>query len=273
MKKLFIIACIILLAFVATILLSKNFIVKNIITAGVRGLTSLELGIKSVNIGFGGSIDIKGLKLYNPSNFPDKLMVDMPRIYIDFDLPAFFKKKVHFKHIELNLKEFLVVKDKKGNLNLDSLKVVREEKEEKPAREKKQEEMPQFKIDVLKLKIGKVVFKDYSQGDKPQTKEFNINIDETYNNITDPNSLAKLIMAKAIVNTTITSLTGFDLNIIKEGISGTIKTTTGIATNVIDKTLDAGVKIGNTTKDVLKEGIEKTADTIKNILPLGQKDK
>ena len=89
----------------------------------------------------------------------------MPEIYVDYDLPAIVKGKVHLTEVRINLKEFMVVKNEKGELNLDSLNVVQEQqprkkraKEPEPKEEGKE---PDLQIDVLELKIGKVIYKAF----------------------------------------------------------------------------------------------------------------
>ncbi|MFH1548690.1 MAG: AsmA family protein, partial [Candidatus Omnitrophota bacterium] len=201
MKKLGIVILIILVLLVAVVL-ARNTIAKNAISAGVKAITGLDLNIGSMDVGILKSIvSIKEIKLYNPPEFSDKLMVVLPEIYVDYDLGAFLKKIVHIEEMKLNLKEFVVVKNEKGALNLDSLKVVKDKKGA-PSQEEKTKK-GEFKIDVLQLKIGKVIFKDYSQGKNPKTIEVKLDIDEKYENITDANKLVSLIVTKALMNTAI----------------------------------------------------------------------
>ncbi len=270
MKKIGVFIIIILIIVIVGGVLGRNIIAKSLISGGIKVITGLSLKIDRLNIGiFKRIVDVKGLKLYNPSEFSERIMVDIPRIYIDYDLGAFLEKKIHFKEVTLYLKEFIVVRDKKGKLNLDSLKIVQDKKAKTEPKERKEQKPSGFKIDILKLKIGKVVFKDYSKGIKPEIKEFNINIDETYKNITNPYSFVSLIVTKALMNTTIASIINFDLNILKDGISGILGTTTKVAVGIVDKTLDVGVGVVGKTKEITTEGVKKAADTIKNILPLG----
>ena len=81
----------------------------------------MDIGIFKTLIG------INELQLYNPSGFVDELMFDVPEIYVDYDLGAFMKGRTHLEEVRLHLKEFIVVKNEAGELNLDSLKVVKEE--------------------------------------------------------------------------------------------------------------------------------------------------
>jgi len=274
MRKSFIIISIIFALLVA-VFFGKNLIVKTSVKAGVKAMTGLKLNIKSMNVGILNSlIGIDGLQLFNPPGFVDELMVDLPEVYVDYDLGAFIKRKVHLEEVRLNLKEFSVIKNEKGELNLDSLRVVEEEKEEKiegeEEKEKEKTKMPELQIDVLELKIGKVVYKDYSKGTPPKSKEFNVNIDERYENITDPRAFISLIIVKALKNTTIARLTNFNLGALQENVAGKLKETTQKVMETADKVIETGKDdVEKKVKEAAKETIEKTTDTLKKILPFG----
>jgi len=269
MKRIGIIIIIILLPLVI-IISARNIIVKNAVSKGVKTMTGLDLNLKSINIGiFKSLIGIKGLNLYNPSGFTDRLMVNIPEIYVDYDLGAFLKKKVHFEEMRLNLKELVVVKNKKGQLNLNALKVT-QAKGEKKESSKKPKEALKFKIDVLQLKIGKVIFKDYSQGPKPQTKEFNINIDERYKNITDPYEFSKLVITKALMNTTIGNLANIDLGPLKKGASDALKKVKEEASSMVNKALSSGAEAGKTAQDTINKKKDELINTINKSLQLGK---
>ena len=256
-------------------------------------MTGLKLSIKSMNIGILNTlIGIKGLQLFNPPGFVDKLMVDLPEVYVDYNFGAFIKKKVHLEEVRLDLKEFSVIRNEKGELNLDSLRVVEEKKEEKVEGEEGKEEekakMPELQIDVLELKIGKVVYKDYSKGTPPKVREFNVNIDERYENIASPRTFISLIIVKALKNTTIARLTNFNLGALQEDVAEKLKETTKKVVETADKAIEtgkdvkkkvketsekaaeAGKDVEKKVKDTAREKIEKATDAIKKILPFGK---
>ncbi len=274
MKKTVIIISVIFALFIV-LYFGKNLIVKTSITAGVKAMTGLKLSIKSMNIGILNTlIGIKGLQLFNPPGFVDKLMVDLPEVYVDYNFGAFIKKKVHLEEVRLDLKEFSVIRNEKGELNLDSLRVVEEKKEEKVEGEEGKEEektkMPELQIDVLELKIGKVVYKDYSKGTPPKVREFNVNIDERFENITNPRTLISLIIVKALKNTVIARLTNFDLGALQEDVAEKLKETTRKVVETADKALETGKDLEKKVKDTARETIEKATDAIKKILPFGK---
>jgi uncharacterized protein involved in outer membrane biogenesis len=195
---------------------------------------------------FNTLIDIKELKLYNPPGFPDALMVNMPEIYIDYDLGALLKKRVHLQEVRLNLKEFIVVKNEKKELNLNALTVVKT----KGSREAGQKEgkMPEVQIDDLRIKIGKVIYKDYSRGAQPTEREFNINVDEHYENITDAYTFGSLIIVKALRNTAIGRLINFDVGKLQQGAGEALRETVAIGKETVGKALE-------TSKEAIEKNI------------------
>jgi len=233
---------VVLIAALLVFTVVKDAFIKFGVENGVRSVTGLRLDMKGLRVGVLKTfIDVKALKLYNPKGFKDKVMLDMPGLYVDYDLAGFFKGEVHITDMKLDLKEFLVVKNEKGELNLDSLKVVKEgkEKEAKPAKEGK---APAFRVDNLELKVGRVIYKDYSKGAEPEIKEYNVNIDDKYQNITDPAALVSLILMKSLANTTISQLTNFDVNSLKSNL-------TDMLSNELTK---SGGKVGEALKGMTK---------------------
>ena len=64
-------------------------------------------------------------------------MVDLSEIYVDYNLGAIMGGKVHFEEVRLHLKEFVDVKNEAGELNLNSLRAVKEADEKGKVDEKK----------------------------------------------------------------------------------------------------------------------------------------
>ncbi len=280
MKRIIKLIAIILIVGIVFLFAAKNILAKTIISGGVKAITGLSLNIKSMRIGLLNSlIDIKNLKLFNPKGFEDKLMINMPEIFVDYELGEFLKGKIHFTEIRLNLEEFTVVKNKDGVLNLDSLNVVKAKKQTTAKKDSKKKKLPPLKIDVLKLRIGKVIYKDYSKGGKPKVKEYDVDINEQYKNIDDPYRFVSLIVFKALMNTSIARLTNFNLGPLSDGLEGTLKGATGITLDVADKTLEtteqAAKKTGETVKkagEAAKDAVQKTEEKLKKLLPFGGKE-
>lgn len=246
--KIFIAVVVVLVA----LLFVKDMVVKFSVENGIEYVTGLKLRMGSLRLGLVKTdVDIKDLKIDNPKGYKDKVMIDMPRIYVEYSLPEVIKGNIHLKDVKIDLKELVVVKNEKGELNLNSLNVVKgEEGAKAPAGKAK---AMNLRIDNLDLKIDRVVYKDYSAGGAPTVKEFNVGIDESFSNIDDPAELVKLLIVKSLANTNISRLTGFDLT----GLSGEIGSTLSNATEAA----------ASTASEVTKQASE----TVKNLLPFGKK--
>src|SRR3989338_918661 len=112
---------------IALIVLGLNFI-KNgfaqfVISGALSKAANVPVHIGGTNIQFiSTTIDLKNVRIHNPRSYPEKMMLDAPRIYISFDLPALFKGTAHFREVQLNLKEIVVVKNDQGEVNINVLK-------------------------------------------------------------------------------------------------------------------------------------------------------
>jgi len=228
MKKLGIVVGIIVVIFVL-LLIFKNVLIKAAVEGGTKKATGLELTIGDMDVGLLASkVDITDMRLLNPAGFPDKVMIDIPKLLVDVELASFFKQRKHVETLELNLKELMVVRNKERKLNINSLTALGKKKQEgkKPAEQKEAKQggrAPQVAIDKLILKIGKVTYKDYSLGGTPFTKTFTIGVNEVYRNVTDLNELVMIIIVRALEGTGIAQLANFDLGTLKAAVNDTLQ--------------------------------------------------
>ncbi len=239
----------VVIVLIAALIIGKNIIAKTAVTKGVKAVTGLQLDIGDMDVSL-SQIDIDEMKLFNPSGFSDPVMVDMPEIFVAYDLGAFFEGNVHLKEVRVDLKELTVIKNLDGTLNLDSLKAAKSEGEaeaEMPEVEEESGKKPDIKIDLLKLKVGKVAYKDYSKGDKPKVLEYNVDLDEEYEDVTDLDKLVKIIIFNALVSTNIAKLTNFDLDSIK---------------NVVPESVAKAAEMG---KEVLEGGGKQAAEAVESV--------
>jgi len=171
----------------------KDQIIKSVVTVVATQVVGAPVHINGFSLGiFKQSVKISGFRIYNPKGFSKGILVDLPKINVSYDLGSVLKQKLHLPNVEIELKEMGLEKNNKGELNVDSLKVVKEGKgkDAKPA-----PQMP-LQLDIVKLGIGKIVLKDYSAGKAPVIKVYDININKTYKNINSAQQLAALIFAE-----------------------------------------------------------------------------
>lgn len=171
----------------------KDQVIKSVITVVATQVTGAPVHIDGLSLGlFSQRVRISGFKMYNPKGFSRGILVDLPKINVAYDLGGLFNKKIHLSSAEIELREMGIEKNKENQLNVDELKVTKqgEKQAAKPAGR-----MP-MRIDTLKLKIGRIVSKDYSSGKEPVVKVYDVNIDTGYKNITSPEQLAALILSE-----------------------------------------------------------------------------
>jgi len=68
--------------------------------------------------------------------------------------------------IDIDLKDVVITKNKEGKLNVDSLNMVKQSKSTPST---------PVQVDLLNLNIGKIVYKDYTVGQKPSIRVDDIN--------------------------------------------------------------------------------------------------
>ncbi|MCM8763377.1 MAG: AsmA family protein [Candidatus Omnitrophica bacterium] len=211
---------------------NKDNIVKGVIEKTVGRATGLKLDIASLDFGLlKTEITIKDLRLSNPEGFKEPFLLFIPHIYLDYDFARLIKKNIYIENMELDLKELFVIRDKNGNLNLSALKPLAAK--DKAALPQTKKESPAIKIDEISLKLGKVIYKDYTKdANNPSIQEFNLNFSGRYSQITDLESLVKLIVREAMFKTALDKISGLDLEGLKD-----------IATNIISEAQEGQKKI------------------------------
>lgn len=206
---------------VGALMVGKNALVKIAIEKGVKAVTGLSLKIGKLDVSIISShIGITDLKLFNPDGFPQGIMFHAPEIFVDYRLLDMLKGKIHLEDLRLDFDQFVIVKNANGQMNLAALKPKTKSEPEKPAKEiadkKTKKKAPQIQIDHLVLKVGKVIYKDYSKGGEPLVREFNVNISQELSDVTDVRKLLGLVVSRAIAQSAINAPFDFTADILKD---------------------------------------------------------
>ncbi|MBI5144211.1 MAG: hypothetical protein HZA30_04005 [Candidatus Omnitrophica bacterium] len=238
MKKMFIFIIIIFL--ILGLLLAKNAILKLTLEKAVRAISGLRLSIGAIDVGLiKPLLKVQRLTLLNPDKFPDRIMFEIPLLYIRYDIGSLFKNKIHLEDMTLELKEVSVVRNADGELNLNSLNIVKGPPKKKEKKVTPKQAMPAIMIDRLHLKVGKVIYKDYTQAPFPRILEFNINLDEKCENIRNPYALGSLIVTRSLYKTSISQLTGFDLGTLEGTLEGIVSKGSAALAGTLGETKEA----------------------------------
>nr|MBU1327627.1 hypothetical protein [Candidatus Omnitrophota bacterium] len=187
MKKFLIVLGIVAISLTG-ITIFKNLIIKSVVTTVASRITGAPVHMDRFQLNIlSSTIHISGFKMYNPSGFPEGILVSCPEIKVIYDRTTLFKQKRHFLLVEIKLKEMGLTKNKEGKLNVDSLKI---------AQESKPSSSIPMQIDLLTLSIGKIIYKDYAMGTEPSVRVYDVNRHKSYKSIPTAEQLALLVLAE-----------------------------------------------------------------------------
>lgn len=189
MKKILLGIFVVVILIVIGLVFGRNILARTIAVNGIKQACGLKIDIAKVEISL-PRVAILGLKIYNPAGFNDKVLADIPEVSFDFDLPGFFKNKIHLRKFKLDVHEMNVVLNEQGKLNVNSLALLIPKKGGGTP--------PEVKIDELAVKIGKVSYKGYFPVAGVNTMEFNPGVNETFRDVTDPAKVATQIVQRII---------------------------------------------------------------------------
>lgn len=264
MKKFLSSLFILILAVVVFVAVGKDWILKTAIEQGVTRITGFHTEVASLKFNFPSTIHIQGLKIENPSSFKEKTFVDIPEIYVSVVLDEVLKgKRIHLPEVRLNIQEVNLEKNEKGISNVELLSSIGgggAAKQNAPAtgskKEQKQLSMP-FLLEKLVLTIRTVSYDDRSGlvGAVPipgKKLKIDLNVEQqVFENITDPNALVNLILAKVLNSATLGRLMNIDPQaLIGDSLSG-VK--------------NAGTELIGKSSEYAAKGIEDVTSQAKNL--------
>ena len=251
----------------------KDFIIKTVITTMGSKIVGAPITIGNFSLGLlTQKVSIKNFKLYNPPGFPNEPLVDFPEITVKYDLPALVAGKIHLPLLVVNMKEMSVVTNKEGKLNVDSLKIIQEQKKEK-SKDKKEEKKPQdinFQIDVMKLNIERVIHKDYSKEGEPVILVYETDLkDKTFKNLKSVPELVMAVMVQGLSSTAIRSAgmyaaaTLMGIGFLPAGVAGVLLS----KDDMVYEFSQSNDKVFNTILGLIKDiGELKLEDKAKNLI-------
>ncbi len=234
---------------VAILLLGRNFLIKHIVQIGAKNSLGMEIKIDKLNVRlFRSFIRLDGLKVYNPEGFEGEVLARVPLIYVDYDPVSILKRKLHCNEIEINIHEMAIIKNQKGELNLNKLRATgkgNEKTSKNNDKEKKGGE--EIKIDQLILTFDHIKFINYSGRKKPREIKIAIGLDhQKFENFSSVKEVIQLITLKALMYAGLQNI-----EVIKKGI----------------RELESRRELDEKLKSQAKKLREKTKEFLKTLKP------
>jgi hypothetical protein len=238
MKKSLIIITVALLS-VSIVVITHVYIIRNTFLKGlaerrIEHITGLNATLGKVETGIRNTdIAISNTIIRNPKGFKDPVMLDMPYLYADYNLSAIIHGRIHLYSMKIDIKEFSIIRNADNTLNLDSLKSIQEIACNPDAKKPKKPGLIDFKIDELDLNIDRVYYKDYSSGLMPYIRQYDLDINERFSDITSPDAVVHLIVLKALKGSGLSSILTLDINGMKNSIGDTLYTARKLARKTV----------------------------------------
>ena len=115
--------CSLLLFLILGVFFFRDGIIRIVTEFTIERQTGLKASIGEMRLRpASSSLLIKNFRIYNPKEFGGSVLLDIPEIYMGFDPNKGSNAAVSFKELRFHLAELNVVKNRKGELNLDSIK-------------------------------------------------------------------------------------------------------------------------------------------------------
>ncbi|MFH0941145.1 MAG: hypothetical protein V1840_04755 [Candidatus Omnitrophota bacterium] len=209
MRLIRLIRSLIFLAFLLVIVLFvfRERILKSAVQLTVSHVTGFGVDLDSLKVGiFRPVVDIRGLKVNNPSVYSDRVMLDLPQLYARYVPSEILKGNIDISELTVTLKEFSVIKNADGTTNVGELKGMGGVKEEGPKKSASPSKKTNVHIGLLRLKLGRVLYKDNSI-QPPSVKLYNLNINKEFHDISDLRSVVRLIVAESLLKADLKDLT------------------------------------------------------------------
>ncbi|MBN1587540.1 MAG: hypothetical protein JW937_08980 [Candidatus Omnitrophica bacterium] len=275
MKKLLLIVLVSVICLLAILYLGRNLIVKNSVSFGVKTLMGVDLDIDKLDINMARTyIGIQGMRLASPKGFQEPVMLNIPEIMVNYKMGSLLTGKPHFEELKLHLKELVVEKNTKGDLNLMALAPARspdKPKEEKaPEEPKDKKSKADFQIDLLTLKVDRVVYKDYSAGGEPKIQTYNVGINYQQKNVGDLKALVGVVMTQALMKTSISRLTNLEMGQILGDAGAALQGTGAAATQAVGSAVTQGKELSAQTAESAKEAVNKLKGSLGGLLGSGE---
>jgi len=182
----------------------RDLIIKSAIELSSPSIIGAKIEMGSLSLGvLTHQVHIKNFRMYNPPGFPDQIFMSLPEVALKVDINGLLKGRMYFPLVVMDMDKMVVVKNKEGKLNVDSIKMIQEQA---AANKGKPMKLPAFKIDLLELNLGKVIVEDYTHAPPVHVEAYDLNIkDKKITNINGIPKLMAAVMVEAMKPTAIRS--------------------------------------------------------------------
>lgn len=160
--KWFIYFCLLILAGIVALLLSKDILIRNLAERRILKQTGMAARIDRLHVGFTEPvISIQGFKLYNRPEFGGGLLLHLQDLHMEYDADALQSGELHLNLFRLDLQELNIVRNRSGQTNIvDFIQRAGTEGREALSAKLPSKEFGFTGVDELNLSLGRIRFID-----------------------------------------------------------------------------------------------------------------
>jgi hypothetical protein len=184
----------ILLGVVGLVVFAWATLLSTVVEHELRNVTGFDfhLAVLSANP-FSGHVTVQGLAANNPPGYPTPDFVQLRELGAKVELyPWLFSRKIVVDDLDLDLEKIVLVRRHDGKTNVGQLMAAFAASStpttSKPA---------PYLLKALHLRVDRLVFSDF-EGDKPVERTYQLNIDQSYSNVSDWRQLLVPNLMKSI---------------------------------------------------------------------------
>ena len=255
-------------------LLFRNWVVKTAIEKGSAFL-GVPTTVQTVNISIEDPhIEIKDLIVSNPvdKGFNENNVVyEVRRFFCDYDILAMFKKNVHVRDVQIDLRYFNVELNNKGDLNIlnlkpDMIKDLKASQGDKKAEEELKDET-KISVDKLMLKLDTLEF----QSSSPAIPNFklDLNYSNVFENLEGTSAEIGLkVLAQAFKGTPLDAIMKvgkIDLTKSASELASQLGSVAGSATDAVNDAGNAASDAVNKAAEAAGNAAKKASDAVKGL--------
>jgi uncharacterized protein involved in outer membrane biogenesis len=219
MKKMLRNVILVVVVLLAVVLVGRDVLIKSATRKVIQSATGFDIELGRVHVGlFSPTFEITDLKLINPEDFPEREALEIRTLRVRYDIPSLFTDTIHLPEVVIDVPKIIVLTKEDGESNLDRLGGKKEKpvetsaagegegakaeptaaKEVAPAQAEKPAK--NVRIDKLIVKLGTASVRRYVAGkDKPETVDAPMNVDRTFDNVTDLDQVVRVLSADILV--------------------------------------------------------------------------
>lgn len=192
------------LVLAATFTLLWILLLPSLVTGMIKKRTGFDATVSSLYANpFTASINIRGLEIDNPDTFPRKDFVVVNQFRTVVQPGSLFSNRIVVDNAVFDVALIAMVKNAEGETNVHVFETgvagpppekSQSGQEQKPPPPQEKKPPKQFLIRHLVVKLDKIIIADYS-GPTPRVKEVPLNINHTFDNVTDLKQISGPLIA------------------------------------------------------------------------------